>query len=55
LTVEFDDEEVLSGQMDPSLWQGIRTGDFSNGGGKLTVTELDEERDDELIWVLSDG
>lgn len=54
LTVEYDGEEVFDGPIAPSLWGDLRSGEYSEGRGKLSVTGLDEEKPDELVRVLSE-
>ena len=53
--VEHRGEVVFDGPISPSLWQDIRTGDFSELEGTVSVTGLDDETADELVELLSEG
>ena len=50
--IEYDGEIVFDGPVDPSLWQHLRNGDFSDADGQMSVTGLEEEEADELAQLL---
>jgi len=52
MRVEYGNETVFDGPITPSLWQDIRTGEYSDGSRGLSVTGLDREGADELVGVL---
>ena len=51
--IEYDGEVVFDGPVNPSLWQHLRNGDFSDADGQMSVTGLEEEEADELARDLS--
>ena len=50
--IEYDGEVVFDGPVNPSLWQHLRNGDFSDADGQMSVTGLEEEGADELAQLL---
>jgi hypothetical protein len=51
--IEYDGEVVFDGPFNPSLWEHLRNGNFSDTDGRMSVTGLEEEKADELARLLS--
>jgi hypothetical protein len=52
IRIEYDGEVVFDGPFNPSLWEHLRNGDFSDADGRMSVTGLKEGEADELAQLL---